>query len=151
MKGSSVDLLAGGGILVVCLVVAPAQGSAQAAGDSCVLRITPGTVDAGPAAVRVTARFSRDIGPVRALESPAGSGVDLTSRRTLERIGLLPAEDAERPGAAEAADRSARETVWLDLVAARAGTHRITLLGETGSCTGTLTVGEGGAGPVASG
>lgn len=144
MRTSLLNSLAGALLLALPFVLMPNGLGAQQA-QACTAELSPQELDAGQSAVQVTANFSEDIGAVSGIQAAEGSGVTLTSPETLRQIQMAREEDeTDQPQPIEMAREGNRATLWLNLTEAQSGNHEVTVNGENGSCTGTITVEGGG-------
>lgn len=124
--------------LPLALVTADAKAQDEAAEQEvCTAQLTPAQVQAGSPSVAIQAHFSTDIGEVRDLEAPEGSGLAYSEPDPAAEQDV--AVEGEDPGAEELAETGAR-TVWINAESAQPGTYQITLKGDGGSCTADLEV-----------
>ena len=137
-------------VLTALLVGMPARTPAQdlAASDvACSMDMVPNELGAGVSVVEVRARLSRSVGRTLELRAPRESGIELSSRERLEWLFAGEDEEGGAPQPIEAGRDARGATLWLNLLAANPGTHRLVLRGEGGACTGEVTVrGPGGDG-----
>lgn len=136
------------GLLLLVQPLSPARTTASAqepsdTAEACSVKVAPDAVDAGLSAVQVSVRTSRDIGPVRSVRAPRGSGITLASPEMLERIRAGNEEDSAEARPIRPivmGPEPNRVSLWLNLFQAEAGSHPITLEGEDGLCRGKITV-----------
>lgn len=122
----------------VPLAILASSASAQEEDGACKAELSPGSIRVESPAIRVTARLSRDIGEITALDGPDESGVRLSSTAELELMAKTTDADPEDPVALSADGHTA--TLWLNTEDAEPGRYTITLEGETGACTSDITV-----------
>lgn len=120
------------------LSLAPLAGSARGQGDAgaCTAELSPAAIRVESPGVRVTARLSRDIGGLTAVDD--AGGVRLSTAAELELIAKTSDRAAEEPIALSDDGRTA--ILWLNTEDAEPGTRTLTLEGEGEACTSELTV-----------
>lgn len=140
-------------VLALLAVPSPATAQEQAqeaeAQEQCNVEIVPQEIEAGKAAVQVTATFSSDIGLVRELSAPEDSGIALASAEDLAMVQMARAEiaegeEAEQPQPIAMVGGTNEATIWLSTQEAEPGTYRFTLKGATGDCAAEVIVTEAG-------
>lgn len=129
------------------MATAQEEEEAQEALQECTVEFAPPEVETGKAAVQLTAAFSSDIGVVRELYAPEGSGIALAAPEDLAMVQMARGETEEGEEAAEPqpivmVGGTNQATIWLNTQDAQPGTHQVTLKGATGDCTAELTVKE---------
>jgi len=107
-------------------------------GGACTADLSPASIRIESPAIRVTARLSRNVGQITAVEGPGASGVRLSTSAELELMAKAAQEDPEEPIALSADGHTA--TLWLNTEDAEPGSYTITLEGETGTCTSEITI-----------
>lgn len=126
---------------VVPLALLASTASAQEEeGDPCTADLSPASIRVESPAMRVTARLSRNVGEITAVDGPGASGVRLSTSAELELMAKAAQEDEdpEQPIALSADGHTA--TLWLNTEDAEPGRYTITLEGETGTCTSEITI-----------
>lgn len=129
-------------VLALAFFAAPTSAVAQEyeAQEKCMASFQPAAIHAGQPAVALTADLSADIGAVTEIKAPEESGVMKAALADVEAVAMdVPAEQVEEPAVEMAAEGNQAE-VWLSTVGASAGTYKVELTGDAGSCWGEITV-----------
>lgn len=136
--------------LTLSLLVMPTTADAQERAEeaqsqeTCTVQLTPSSVAAGEAAVRVAARLSSAVGEVQSLTTAEESAVGLADPADIQEKADM-AQDAPQPEPVLMANEDQTGAIlWLNTEYASAGTHQITLAGAEGECTGEVNVTEPG-------
>ena len=114
------------------------QPAAAATAPQCTAKATPAEVAAGQAAVKLTFELSSSIGAVSGVEAPEGSGIALAAAADIPREGMANPTEAARP--IELAADTNTLTLWIKTAGVQAGEFALTLQGQNGTCSGTVTV-----------
>lgn len=136
-------------LLTVPSAVMAQEQAEEAEQQQCTVEIAPPEVATGKTAVQVTAAFSSDIGVVRELDAPEGSGIVLASSEDLALVQMArgeaeEGEEAEQPQPIVMAGGANQATIWLSTQDAQPGAHTVTLKGAKGDCTANIIVIEDG-------
>ena len=115
----------------------PAAPAAVAA-DQCTGEVSPAEIPSGESAFRLTVALSSGIGAVTGVDAPEGSGLALAAPESIPRAEMANATEPAKP--IELAADTNTATVWLTTADAKQGEVSLTLRGETGTCSATVTV-----------
>lgn len=129
--------------LVLTAGVANAQQESQPKPQSqqeCTATLEQSTVPAGQKAVALNAAFSKDIGEVKDISAPEGSGI-AKATPSKEQTKMAMEKQKADEGQQKMADEAATHTLWLSTESAKPGTYALTVKGEKGLCTAQVTVG----------
>lgn len=138
-SGAALTLLA---TLSALPAAASAQEPAPAQTQQCTAEFEPAAVEAGSAAVQVTATLSEDVGPVTGV-APNDGSIKTAAPSDLPRTEMATAGGTPQP--IRMAEGQNRWIVWLNTAETDPGSHEITLITGEGQCTATLTIEEGSA------
>ncbi|HZD03472.1 MAG TPA: hypothetical protein VE173_01100, partial [Longimicrobiales bacterium] len=100
MRALSEQFLSTSLLLAIPLALAPAAVSAQDPTQEipqCTATVTPTEIEAGSAALQVTASLSDDIGPVTTFEGPEDSNLKLADPADIPRVEMANPDEAPRP------------------------------------------------------
>lgn len=126
--------------LALALALAPQAADAQERSQQeCTVEVRPQQIQAGQPAVSVTARLTSGIGEIESLESKDG-GLALATPEDLQQTEMARTTESERPQPVRMSRTGNQATVWLNTEDAGAGTHRFSLTGADGECSGRIEV-----------
>lgn len=106
----------------------------------CVATVEPVEIQAGQAAVQVTATLSEDIGEVNAFTGPEDSGLALADPADIPRVDMANPEEEPQPIVLTPETNSV--ALWLTTADVAPGEIEAQLESEEGSCTAQLVVVE---------
>lgn len=127
-------------------VEAQERDTATDDGEECTATVTPESIQAGQSAVSLTARLSESVGEVDDFDG-GDSGLELADQGEIPQREMTreEAEDEPQPIQTTRGEQS-EVNVWLNTEDVESGSHEVTLQGEDGECSATVTVGpQGGA------
>jgi hypothetical protein len=144
MKHASAGFLA----LALSALLVPAAVQAQEEGQQaqqqqeCSAQVTPEAVEPGQSAVRVKAKLSSSVGQVQGFKAAGESGVTPADPADIgKKTGMTREEGQQPPQPVEmAAEDQTSAILWLNTEDASAGDHQVTLQGQNGTCSATVTV-----------
>lgn len=143
MKNLSRSPLAAASVACALALVAGSVGAQEVPEpqlEACTAELSPAEVQAGSAAVEVTATLSEAPGPVTAVEAAPASGIALASPADLPRADMAADEAEEAPQPIAMGDAANSWTVWLNTANAAPGRYQLTFNAGTASCQGEIIV-----------
>lgn len=141
MRARSEQLLSTTLLLAIPLALAPAAVSAQDPAQEapqCTATVTPTEVEAGSAALQITASLSEDIGPITTFEGPEDSNLELAAPADIPRVEMANPDEAPHPIVMTPETNSV--SLWLSTQDVTPGDFEVHLQSEQGVCTAQLTV-----------
>lgn len=131
-------------LLVPGALEAQEQETPEPQSDECTAQVTPQPVEAGHAAVSVTARLSGDVGAVEGFEAPDESGLELADPSDIEKKEMAREEGEGTPQPIQMTrGEQSQAKLWLNTKDAAPGSYEVTLQGPNGECTANVAVGQG--------
>lgn len=143
MRTLSRHLLSTTMALAVPLALSPLMASAQEPPPEpeppqCTATVEPVTIEAGLAAVQVTAALSEDIGPVDQFTGPEDSGLTLADPADIPRVDMANPEEEPRP--IEMTPETNSVALWLNTAEVVPGELEVRLHSQQSYCTAQITV-----------
>lgn len=142
MRTLSKHLLSTTMALAVPLALAPVLLSAQEPPEApqCIATVEPVEVQAGQAAVQITATLSEDIGAVSTFTGPEDAGLALAAPADIPRVDMANPEEEPQPIVMTPETNSV--ALWLSTAEAAPGDFEVRLESAEDSCTASVTVVE---------
>lgn len=129
--------------LAIPFALAPLMVSAQEPVEEeepiqCTAAVEPPMIEAGQAAVQVTATLSEDIGPVGEFTGPEDSGLSLAAPADIPRVDMANPEEEPQPIVMTPETNSV--ALWLSTAEVTPGEFQVRLESEDGYCSAQLVV-----------